>query len=117
MFLLIHFRNLSKAVTGRATNNCGEIQASIEAIRMAKGNGVKKLLINTDSKFLIDSVTKWMPGWKKKGWRTASGGEVKNKDDFERLDEMLQTKIINVKWVSLFSHQSGPAFIEEHFFF
>lgn len=57
-----HFLNISKPVSGRATNNCGEIQAATQAIKQALENGVVKLAINTDSQFLINSVTKWMPG-------------------------------------------------------
>lgn len=54
--------NTSEPVSGRATNNCGEIQAATVAIKQALQNGVTKLAINTDSQFLINSVTKWMPG-------------------------------------------------------
>lgn len=57
-----HPLNISEPVSGRATNNCGEIQAATKAIKLALQNGVDKLSINTDSKFVINSVTKWMPG-------------------------------------------------------
>lgn len=57
-----HGLNTSEPVSGRATNNCGEIQAATHAIKQAVKNGVSQLTINTDSKFLINSVTKWMPG-------------------------------------------------------
>lgn len=57
-----HPLNISEPVSGRATNNCGEIQAATRAIKLAINQGIKKLAINTDSKFLINSVTKWMPG-------------------------------------------------------
>lgn len=57
-----HPLNISEPVSGRATNNCGEIQAATKAIKIALQNGVKRLAINTDSKFLINSVTKWIPG-------------------------------------------------------
>lgn len=57
-----HPLNISEPVSGRATNNCGEIQAATRAIKLALQNGVNKLSINTDSKFVINSVTKWMPG-------------------------------------------------------
>lgn len=57
-----HQLNISEPVSGRPTNNCGEIQAATQAIKQALENGVMKLAINTDSQFLINSVTKWMPG-------------------------------------------------------
>lgn len=55
-----HPLNVSEPVSGRATNNCGEIQATTKAIQLARSMGVNKLAIKTDSKFVIDSVTKWM---------------------------------------------------------
>lgn len=57
-----HPLNASEPVIGRATNNCGEIQAATCAIKLALQNNIEKLAINTDSQFLINSVTKWMPG-------------------------------------------------------
>lgn len=57
-----HPLNISAPVSGRATNNCGEIQAATKAIQIAHSMGVKKLAIKTDSQFVINSVTKWMQG-------------------------------------------------------
>lgn len=57
-----HPLNVSAPVSGRATNNAGEIQAATRAMQQARENGIQKLEIVTDSKFLIDSATKWMPG-------------------------------------------------------
>ncbi|EDS36053.1 ribonuclease H1 [Culex quinquefasciatus] len=47
---------------GRATNNCGEFKAAALAIRFAKQHGIKRLTVNTYSKFLTNSITKWLPG-------------------------------------------------------
>jgi ribonuclease HI len=44
------------------------------------------LVLRTDSRYLIDGLEKWMAGWKRKGWRTASGGAVLNRDLWEQLD-------------------------------
>jgi ribonuclease HI len=44
------------------------------------------LVLRTDSRYLIDGLEKWMAGWKRKGWRTASGGAVLNRDLWELLD-------------------------------
>ncbi|XP_011562786.3 ribonuclease H1 [Plutella xylostella] len=98
-----HELNASEPVSGRATNNCGEIQAATWAIKQALQNGIKQLAINTDSQFVINAVTKWMPGWKKKGWKLASGEPVKNEKDFKELDSV-QSKIA-VKWVYVEAHK------------
>lgn len=58
-----HPLNVSAPVKGsRPTNNSGEIQAATLALQLAHDNGIRKLEINTDSRFLIDAVTKWMSG-------------------------------------------------------
>lgn len=73
-----------------ATNNRGEIQAATKAITLAANNNIKKLCINSDSHFVIKSVTEWMVNWKKKNWKLASGGNVKNEQDFRQLDTVMQ---------------------------
>jgi ribonuclease HI len=45
-----------------------------------------ELVLRTDSRYLIDGLEKWMAGWKRKGWRTASGGAMLNRDLWEKLD-------------------------------
>ncbi|CAG4963528.1 unnamed protein product [Parnassius apollo] len=98
-----HPLNVSEPVTGRATNNCGEIQAATCAIKLALQNDIKKLAINTDSQFLINSVTKWMPGWKRKSWKLKSGEPVKNEKDFKELDEVQNQ--LEIKWNYVEAHQ------------
>lgn len=97
--------NASEPVSGRATNNCGEIQAATRAITDAQRNGVEKITINTDSRFLIDSATKWMPGWKQNGWTTASGAPVKNQSDFRALDRAQNQGNVQVQWRHVRAHQ------------
>ncbi|XP_055597124.1 ribonuclease H1-like [Uranotaenia lowii] len=99
-----HALNVSKPVSGRPTNNCGEIQAASLAVRLAKENGVKRLMINTDSKFLIDSITKWVKGWKRNNWKLATGKPVKNEIDFKELDRELADNKIEVKWNHVDAH-------------
>ncbi|KAJ8734946.1 hypothetical protein PYW08_014196 [Mythimna loreyi] len=98
-----HPLNVSAPVNGgRATNNSGEIQAATCAMQIAKENGIRKLEINTDSRFLIDAVTKWMQGWKQNGWRLASGHPVKNERDFKQLDYAM--RYLQVRWQFVPAH-------------
>uniref|UniRef100_A0A2M4BVW3 Ribonuclease H1 n=1 Tax=Anopheles marajoara TaxID=58244 RepID=A0A2M4BVW3_9DIPT len=99
-----HALNTAKPVSGRATNNCGEIQAASTAIRLAREQGIERLAINTDSKFLIDATTQWMPGWKRRDWTLASGGPVKNKTDFMELDREMNTGNMSIKWNHVDAH-------------
>lgn len=93
-----HPLNAAKPVRGRATNNCGEIQAASEAIRIAKSHGIQKLCISTDSQFLLNSITSWIGSWKQRNWTLKNGQAVKNVLDFKELDELLSDKTIKVKW-------------------
>ena len=82
--------NISRPAIGRQTNNAAEIQAANAAAQQAHQAGVKKLLIRTDSKFLLNSVQQWTPVWKERGWIPSRGKPVTNKADFETLDEALK---------------------------
>ena len=69
------------------TNNRMELTAALallEALALLPRHPA--LTIRTDSRYLIDGLSKWLPGWKRKGWRTASGGAVLNRDLWELLD-------------------------------
>lgn len=100
MFLsLCLTRNVSAPVVGPATNNRGEIQAATKAIAVAAEHGIRKLCINADSKFVMQSVTEWISGWKKRDWKLSSGGPVKNETDFKKLDAvMTQHSSVDIRW-------------------
>lgn len=96
---------MAEPVIGPATNNRGEIQAATRSIKLAVESGVKKLCINTDSQFVINSVTKWMKNWKAKNWRLSSGKPVINETDFRELDRVLLANgDLNVKWTYVPAH-------------
>ncbi|XP_015034419.2 ribonuclease H isoform X2 [Drosophila willistoni] len=100
-----HKLNAGKPVLGRVTNNVGEIQAAIYAIKIAKDLGIEKLCICTDSQFLINSITLWVKGWKRRGWRLANSQPVKNVADFKELDELLETGDVQVCWQYVEAHK------------
>ena len=70
-----------------STNNRMELTAALALLEALKDlPRHPDLAIRTDSRYLIDGLQKWLPGWKRKGWRTASGGTVLNRDLWEQLD-------------------------------
>lgn len=88
---LLRFEDGSRRELGGAdaatTNNRMELTAALavlEALRKLPRH--PDLVLRTDSRYLIDGFEKWMAGWKRKGWRTASGGAVLNRDLWEQLD-------------------------------
>jgi len=100
-----HKLNLAQRVAGdKQTNNVAEIQAATMSVSQAMGAGITKLQVNTDSQFLINCVTQWMQKWKQNGWRTATGQDVKNKDDLVELDKLLKQGTISIKWTHVKGH-------------
>ncbi|KAG5312171.1 RNH1 Ribonuclease, partial [Acromyrmex insinuator] len=85
-----HPLNISEPVNGRPTNNMAEIQAVTVAVRQAKKAGIKKLKINTDSKFLISCITQWMPAWKRREWKTVDNKPVINKTELLEMEKELE---------------------------
>ncbi|MBQ6919238.1 MAG: ribonuclease HI [Synergistaceae bacterium] len=77
------------------TNNRMELTAAIRALEALKTPCDVEIF--TDSAYLQNAfVKRWLQNWKRKGWKTSQGGDVLNRDLWERLDEL--TKIHNVSW-------------------
>ena len=71
------------------TNNKMEMQAAIAALEFFKlSRQTEPITLYTDSKYVIDCVTKWVKGWKKNGWKKSDGNPVQNQDLLEILDEL-----------------------------
>ena len=87
------------------TNNQGELQAVRELLHATAGAD-ETLVIECDSRYVIDSVTKWMPGWKRRGWRKSDGGPVLNRDLLEGIDEALRGRDVRFEWVK--GHAGHP---------
>ena len=66
------------------TNNKMELGGAIAALRHV-ADRPEPVVIYTDSTYLIQGITQWVWGWRKKGWRTAAGGDVLNRELWERL--------------------------------
>ena len=89
---LIRFEDGSVEEFGGAdpatTNNRMELQAALATLqRLAELPLHPDLTLRTDSKYLIDGLSSWMAGWKRKGWRTAAGKPVLNQDLWQALDQ------------------------------
>lgn len=69
-----------KGAETHTTNNAMELLAVLKALEWANAHNITIDVLYSDSKYVLNAITSWMPGWAAKGWRTASGTEVKNKD-------------------------------------
>jgi ribonuclease HI len=88
-----------------ATNNQGELKAVLELFR-ATAHVDDDLLVLCDSQYVINSVTKWMRGWKAKGWRKADGKAVMNLELLQEIDEALVGRRYRFEWVK--GHANHP---------
>ncbi len=87
------------------TNNKMEMQAAIAALQFLQtSQQAESITLHTDSEYLINCVTKWVKGWKKKGWKKSDGKPVQNQDLLETLDE-LNTQ--QVKWQHVRGHSGN----------
>jgi ribonuclease HI len=97
---ILMFKEHEKKISGglkETTNNQMEIRAVIEALKSIKKPS--EIIINTDSKYVMDGITKWINGWKKNGWRTAERKPVKNSELWQELDEEVGKHRIEWRWV------------------
>ena len=82
----------------RGTNNQGELAAVLDLLRQT-AHSDEPLHILCDSQYVINSVTKWMAGWKRKGWKKADGKPVLNVEVMKALDEAMRGRQVTFEWV------------------
>lgn len=79
------------------TNNMGELTAVLDLLQQTAA--VDDLLVYCDSTYTINSITKWMPGWKRKGWKKGDGKPVANVEIMQALDRAMQGRKVRFEWV------------------
>jgi ribonuclease HI len=82
---------------GTATNNVAELTA-LERLLTAVDPEVA-LEIRMDSQYAMKAVTTWLPGWKRKGWKTAAGKPVANQELVVRIDTLLTGRSVDFRYV------------------
>ena len=97
---LLRFKGVERELSGgepHTTNNRMELMAAIAALEALKRPCT--VTLKTDSTYVKNGVTQWMPRWKANAWRTADKKPVKNQDLWERLDAALANHEIDWQWV------------------
>ena len=87
------------------TNNQAEFTAAVKALEAANRvdpEGRETVYVYTDSMLLINTVTKWLNGWRKAGWRKRDGTQVLNLDLVKRLDDLTRSR--RVVWTHVSAH-------------
>lgn len=98
---LLRWRGNEKKLSGAeadTTNNRMELLAAINALEALKRHNCR-VVLTTDSQYLRQGITEWLPGWKQRGWKTADRKPVKNRDLWQRLDELVQRHDVHWRWV------------------
>ncbi|MGH6969019.1 MAG: ribonuclease HI [Stellaceae bacterium] len=97
---LLRYDGVEKELSGfepATTNNRMELMAAIAALEQLK-HGVTAV-VHTDSRYVHDGITAWLPRWKARGWKTADKKPVKNADLWRRLEAALERHDVAWRWV------------------
>ena len=104
---LLRFGDREKELSGAenpSTNNRMELMAAIAALEALRQPCRVKL--STDSRYVMDGLTKWIHGWSRNGWKTADKKPVKNADLWQRLQKAAAPHLIEWIWVK--GHAGHP---------
>ncbi|WP_104107826.1 ribonuclease HI family protein [Nocardioides sp. 616] len=80
------------------TNNMGELMAVLDLLQQT-AHLDEELHVICDSTYVINSITKWMPGWKRRGWKKGDGKPVMNIELMKALDEAMAGRKVTFEWV------------------
>ncbi|MBC6402464.1 MAG: ribonuclease HI [Hyphomonadaceae bacterium] len=100
--VLMRFGEVERELCGgeaETTNNRMELTAAIEGLRAVRKSYEGKITLWTDSTYVRDGITKWIHGWKKRGWKKADKKPVLNVDLWKELDAINSRCDVNWKWV------------------
>ncbi|WP_334131143.1 ribonuclease HI [Silanimonas lenta] len=104
---LLRWNGSEKLLSGGeplTTNNRMELLAAIAGLEALKAPC--EVALHSDSKYVLQGISEWLPGWKRKGWKTAGGGAVKNQDLWQRLDAAAAPHRVHWHWVK--GHAGHP---------
>ena len=105
--VLLRYGSAEKRLHGgdaETTNNKMELTAVIKGLEALKKPS--QVTITTDSKYVLDGITEWLPNWKKRNWKTAGKKPVKNLQLWQRLDELVTHHDVEWRWVK--GHSGHP---------
>lgn len=104
---LLRYRGQEKEISGAdpcTTNNRMELVAAIRALESLKRPS--RVSLTTDSEYVKKGIVEWLPGWKRRGWKTAANKPVKNVDLWQRLDAAAALHEVEWHWVR--GHSGHP---------
>jgi len=97
---VLTYRGRERTLHGAApdtTNNRMELSAVIAALRALKRRS--RVRVHTDSQYVMQGITQWLPNWKARGWRTTGRTPVKNVDLWQELERLVAAHDVSWTWV------------------
>lgn len=104
----------------RATNNRAELSAAIMSLNMIVEHRARikrsasRIIIYSDSKYVVDGLTRWLKNWKKSNWKSTTGEDVKNRDLWEDLEvaqkmalEAVSPALKKIEWFHVRGHEGN----------
>lgn len=96
------------------TNNRMELMGAIDCLRNLKNESSKKIALVSDSKYVVDGITTWVHGWKKRGWKKADNKAPENLDLWQELDELVGSfQKLKFQWVKGHSGYPQNEYVDE----
>ncbi|HEY9678940.1 MAG TPA: ribonuclease HI [Drouetiella sp.] len=91
------------------TNNRMEIVAALRALQTLEPSEQEQIKLYTDSSYVIKGITQWIWGWRSRGWKSSTGGDVANRDLWEELlRQVMRLKPIEIDWGYVRGHDGNP---------
>ena len=106
--VLLKFNGTQKEIFGGSSytrNNKMELKAAIEGLRLL--SEPCSINLYTDSKYVMDGITQWINNWKKNNWKTSTKKDVKNKELWQELDDLMDHHEVTLHWVKGHSGDEG----------
>ena len=111
---ILEYKDINKKIYGydeNTTNNRMELTAAIRALDVLKEKS--KVIIYTDSKYVLNGITIWIDGWKKNNWKNSNKKEVKNIDLWKLIDKLNSFHSVEWNWVKGHSGNTGNEMADE----
>ena len=111
---ILEYKDKNKKIYGydeNTTNNRMELTAAIRALDVLKEKS--KVIIYTDSKYVMNGITIWIDSWKKNNWKTSNKKEVKNIDLWKLIDKLNSFHSVEWNWVKGHSGNTGNEMADE----
>ena len=104
---LLRWRGIERELVGgeaHTTNNRMELMAAISALEALREPC--EVVLSTDSQYVRQGILEWLRNWIRRGWKTAGGDPVKNRDLWERLQQAASQHQVEWRWVK--GHSGDP---------